>query len=240
MSVILPEYYKDHILNLYLENTWVSGAVREITEYALNPYEGSVLEVGTGAGNYARYLESLGFSEVTAIDIIPEMIERAREVSSSTESKVNFEVGDAVNLSRFKSNSFDHLVYFGNVLSMIPEEFLPKALEEAYRVGKTGANYVFTFCDWESKRFYPFYSRGLNLFRRITGQPVRKFYLPEFRINGNLNRRLLKKDDPCIYWAKDDKVRDQLKAAGFRQIEIYRKRDQEMAYGISFFVVCKK
>ena len=64
-----------------------------------------VLEVGTASGYFANILNMAGF-EVTAIDLSPEMIEEAKNVSSRLGIPVEYYVMDAQNL-QFKDYTFD-------------------------------------------------------------------------------------------------------------------------------------
>jgi ubiquinone/menaquinone biosynthesis C-methylase UbiE len=93
----------------------------------------SALDVGTGTGHYAAYLDDLGL-RVTGIDASPAMLEVAR----ARPSDVAWQEGDAAALP-YPADSFDL------VLSVTMLEFVPDpaaALAEMYRVLRPGGRLV--------------------------------------------------------------------------------------------------
>lgn len=95
----------------------------------------SILEVGCGTGRTACLLAKKGF-RVTAIDIHPTMIEKARRRSEAEQLDINFEVGDVVSLP-YHDNQFD-VVLAESVTNFVQAEL---ALAEYYRVLKPGGSY---------------------------------------------------------------------------------------------------
>lgn len=95
-----------------------------------------VLEVGCGDGEFTKRLLRL-FQEVTAIDVTPGLIKRARE--NHTLAKADLRVSNAEKLD-FPDGSFD-LVCGVSILHHIDAL---KALKEAYRVLKIGGSIFFT------------------------------------------------------------------------------------------------
>ena len=120
-----------------------------------------VLEIATGTGLIAFEISS-DVSEITAIDIAPEMIRIASEKQSTQNiQNVIFEVGDSCNLS-FEDSSFD-VVIASNVLHLLfdPE----KSLSEIRRVLKPGGFAILpTFCHAEN-----FKSRIISNFISLFG-----------------------------------------------------------------------
>ena len=101
-----------------------------------------VLDIGCGPGTISEYL--LGISEqVWGIDISEDMIKIAakRFNETTTNSKIQFAVGDAENLN-FPEQFFD-VVFCIGVLRYL--DSWEKALQEIYRVLKPKGIVVFTF-----------------------------------------------------------------------------------------------
>ncbi|WP_310501639.1 class I SAM-dependent methyltransferase [Paenibacillus qinlingensis] len=87
-----------------------------------------VLEVGCGTGRTACYLAEQG-CDVTAIDIRPEMINKAKIRAEKQGNLVNFLIGDVCQLP-FEANTFD-VVMVESVTNFADAQ---KAVSEYYRV----------------------------------------------------------------------------------------------------------
>jgi ubiquinone/menaquinone biosynthesis C-methylase UbiE len=115
---------------------------RPVGEQAIHlmeiPDDGRVLDVGCGNGWATRLMaEQAPDGRVVGIDISDEMVDRARE-SSSSFSNVEFREASAEKLS-FAEGEFTHafsmesLYYYGNIL---------RALKEIHRVLKSGGQFA--------------------------------------------------------------------------------------------------
>ncbi|MEK7509950.1 MAG: class I SAM-dependent methyltransferase [Patescibacteria group bacterium] len=93
----------------------------------------SVLDVGCGTGEVARWLGEKGF-DVWAVDYLAEMIAIARQRTSQSNSNVHFEVADIYHLP-FPSEKFDIVLCLG-VLQTVNQP--KKALVQLSRVLKPG------------------------------------------------------------------------------------------------------
>jgi ubiquinone/menaquinone biosynthesis C-methylase UbiE len=91
-----------------------------------------VLELGVGTGKNMPYYPP--GAEVTAIDVSPRMLERARQLASRTDTLVTLEVADAQALP-YPDDSFDSVVT-AFVFCSVPDPVV--GLREAYRVLKPG------------------------------------------------------------------------------------------------------
>jgi SAM-dependent methyltransferase len=92
----------------------------------------STLEGGTGGGRIALELAQEGFSDITAFDFIPEMVESAR--AKNRWSSLKFEVQDATKLS-YSDTAYGQILYLEQMLSsIVVEEQRQSALRELYRV----------------------------------------------------------------------------------------------------------
>lgn len=73
------------------------------------PATGSVLEVGSGAGNLAIWLAELGY-QTHGIDISPNAVNWAREKAKRLNLDVCFTVGNVVNMTSFQREHFDYII----------------------------------------------------------------------------------------------------------------------------------
>lgn len=201
----------------------------------------SVLEAGTGSGVISFFIEEkLKFKDITAFDIIPEMIDRANERSKQKESEIEFITDDASKLENLKLKHYDYLVYLQQILSIVPEERLDLALNNAYKVGNDESTYIFSFMDWNSRWYNPILSFNVNFFRLVTGRKIQKYYLPQLKFNGKLNKRFFKKDQQGIFWGKKEKIISKLHKAGFKIDSFYKESEITNATGTTFYFLCKK
>ncbi len=103
----------------------------------------SILDIGCGTGRTTFGLFKTGY-QVIGVDITPAMIKVAQEVSQAEKLSINYEVGDATQLS-FKDNEFDNALFSFNGWCQIPtSKARQQALSEAYRVIKPGGHFIFT------------------------------------------------------------------------------------------------
>ena len=123
----------------------VSTALR-LAEYECGA---NILEIGTGLGQYAVALASLGF-HVMAVDLSPRIVEVAAAYAKRLEiARVQFREADAENLEIFTDRSFDGVVSF-STFRYVPN--LLEALSEVRRVTRPGGRVVLDFpnryCPW--------------------------------------------------------------------------------------------
>ena len=132
-----------------------------------------LLEAATGTGLISLQLSSL-VSEITAIDLSPEMLKIAKEKAKQQAiTNITFDEGDICNLS-FPDNSFDAVIA-SNVLHLLFEPY--KAMQEVRRVVKPGGTVILpTYCHGENLRSH-FFSRCMNImgFRARTRWSVASF-----------------------------------------------------------------
>ena len=135
-----------------------------------------LLEIATGTGIIAIKLSG-HVSQITAIDIAPEMLRVAKEKCAKKQiNNIDFKMGDACNLE-LEDKTFDTIVA-SNVLHLL---FTPSlALEEMKRVLKDdGKIIVPTFCHGANLRSH-ILSRILGLFGQSTRSRWSKKSFKEF------------------------------------------------------------
>lgn len=99
---------------------------------------GSILDIGCGAGRTTFGLQTIGYENITGLDLCPSMIKEAKIHCEKFNLKINLVVGDACSLS-FEDETFDACLFSFNGLMQIPKiENRIKALSEIYRVLKPG------------------------------------------------------------------------------------------------------
>jgi SAM-dependent methyltransferase len=105
----------------------------DILERHLPPPPSRVLDVGGGTGVYALPLAARGY-RVHLIDAVPLHVERARDLSASSESPLaGADVGDARSLTSADA-TFDVVLLFGPLYHLIERRDRLDALVEARRV----------------------------------------------------------------------------------------------------------
>lgn len=119
-----------------------------------------VLELGCGQGIGTELLLSLfGASHVTAIDIDPDMIERARaRLESRFDRRLSLEVGDAAQIDAPES-TFDAVVDFA-ALHHVPQ--WQTAVSEVCRVLRPGGEFLFEEVTAQWIRRWPYRSLFLH------------------------------------------------------------------------------
>ncbi|MCJ7499205.1 class I SAM-dependent methyltransferase [bacterium] len=103
----------------------------------LTPRSSRVLDAGAGTGLVGRYLGALGYSDLVAIDLSNEMLNKAREKSVYGE----FHQMDLAETLNFPDDSFDAVVCSGVLtFSHAPA----KSLNELVRVTKPGGHLLYS------------------------------------------------------------------------------------------------
>jgi ubiquinone/menaquinone biosynthesis C-methylase UbiE len=160
-SETVKKYYSAQcVLDHYTRATtavglWVAEKVA-FTRY-FSP-RSPLLELGTGTGRIAFGMESLGYTDIRAIDISRDMIGQALEIATHKRSKVEFSVADACVLP-FHDGSFDGAIFGFNGLMQIPgRERRVQAMSEVFRVLRPGAFFIFTTHDRDNPHHKAFWA----------------------------------------------------------------------------------
>lgn len=118
---------------------------RALKELGL-PVDAAILDVGTGSGNFAIYLASVGYRVLTGEPSTDQSHYAGRDWALNAEKagvldRIRFEAFDASRLP-FESEAFDAVFFFG-VLHHIDEGVRREVFREALRVSKQTGVVVF-------------------------------------------------------------------------------------------------
>lgn len=175
----LDEYYnkfnEDKRLNTRRGQVEYLTSMKYIHNY-LNE-KSKILDVGAGTGKYSLALYEEGY-DVTAIELVKHNL----QVIKSKNSNLKAYQGNALDLSRFKNNTFDLVLLFGPMYHLKKREEQVKALKEAKRVVKEKGIILVSYCLNE----YPIIIHGFkdnNIKTNIKNKEIDKnFHILE---NGN-------------------------------------------------------
>ena len=148
-----------------------------------------ILEVGAGTGRYSLCYADAGYN-VTAIEYIQHNLDILK---SKIKDNMNIvaEQGDAVDLSRFESNTFDVTLVLGPLYHLYSDEDINKAISEAIRVTKKEGIIMFAyitsdgvFAHWGIKHLLDGYPNNFDKDFKLVRYPegmFAPFYISEFK-----------------------------------------------------------
>ena len=166
--------------------------VRYIEKY-LTP-GAKILDAGAGAGEYSFYFARKGYS-VSALELADANIAAFRAKMTDDDS-IDLVQGNAMDLSRYDSNSFDIVLLFGPLYHLHEEADKLRCIEEAKRV-----------CKPDGKIFFAFISNDIVI---LTMQQLHSDYL----IAGDFNKETFRLDDFPFVFHTPDHCRELLGKAG--------------------------
>ena len=155
-----------------------------------------ILDVGAGAGEYSLYFGRKGF-QVSALELADANIAAFR-AKMTDEDSIDLVQGNALDLSRYESNSFDVVLLFGPLYHLHEEADKLRCIEEAKRV-----------CKKDGKIFFAFISNDMVI---LTMQQLHSDYL----ISGDYNKETFRLDDFPFVFHTVDHCRELLSKAGIQ------------------------
>lgn len=166
--------------------------VRYIEKYL--SHGAKILDVGAGAGEYSLYFARKGF-HVSALELADANIAAFRKKMTDND-QIELTQGNALDLSRYESNSFDIVLLFGPLYHLHEEKDRLRCIEEAKRV-----------CKPEGKIFFAFISNDIVI---LTMQQTNSDYL----LNGDYNKETFRLDDIPFVFHTVERCRELLDKAG--------------------------
>lgn len=142
-------------------------SMKYIHKYLEDMPAAKILDIGAGTGRYSIQLASEGY-DVTAVELVKYNL----GILKSKNSTVKAYQGNALNLSRFRDNSFDMTLLFGPMYHLYSFADKLKALNEAKRVTKKGGVILVAYC--------------MNEFSVIT-HAFKENYIKESLVKGKLD-----------------------------------------------------
>ena len=157
-----------------------------------------ILDVGAGAGEYSLYFARKGY-QVSALDLADANIAAFRAKMTDTD-KIDLVQGNALDLSRYDSGSFDVVLLFGPLYHLHEEADKLQCIEEAKRV-----------CKPDGKIFFAFISNDIVI---LTMQQCQDDYL----MNGDYNKESFRLDDFPFVFHTPNRCRELLDEASIQII----------------------
>ena len=168
--------------------------VRYIEKY-LTP-GAKILDVGAGAGEYSLYFARKGY-HVSALELADANIAAFRAKMTAADS-IDLVQGNALDLSRYDSESFDTVLLLGPLYHLHEEADKLRCIEEAKRV-----------CKSDGKIFFAFISNDIVI---LSMQQCQDDYL----MNGTYNKDTFRLDDFPFVFHTPDRCRELLTKAGIQ------------------------
>ena len=155
-----------------------------------------ILDVGAGAGEYSLHFARKGY-QVSALELADANIAAFRAKMTAGD-QIDLVQGNALDLSRYDSDSFDVVLLFGPLYHLHKEADKLRCIEEAKRV-----------CKKDGKIFFAFISNDMVI---LTMQQCQEDYL----MNGDYNKETFRLDNFPFVFHTPDHCRDLLTKAGIQ------------------------
>lgn len=224
-------FARKDVVKYYLNADELLPAERAIFErLSLRLQNAPVLDIGVGGGRTTPHLLGLT-DDYTGVDYVPEYVEAMKERFPDA----RFIHSDARSLDGIEDNSYDFVLFSYNGIDCVSHEGRLQVLDSVHRVLKPGGTFMFSSHnrDYEHFNKLPWqrkivFDRGYLIFMLHCLYHLPKHfkmkrlesYTDDYAIVNDGDHRF----SLLLYYISIDKQREQLEAAGFRDIEQF---DQE-------------
>lgn len=155
-----------------------------------------ILDIGAGAGEYSLYFSRKGY-DVSALELAEANLAAFR-AKMTEKDRIDLVQGNALDLSRYESNSFDIVLLMGPLYHLHDEKDRLRCIEEAKRV-----------CKPEGKLFFAFISNDIVI---LTMQQA----FPSYLLEGAYDKETFRLEDVPFVFHTVQGCRELLKKAGIR------------------------
>lgn len=136
---VIEKTMTDYISEQSASNTSNNNQPNPVT--TLRPKDIKILDIGAGTGRYSVTLAEEGY-DVTAVELVKYNLGILKKKNSNVKAMQ----GNALNLRKLNSNTFDVTLLFGPMYHLFGFEDKKKALLEAKRVTKPGGTILVAYC----------------------------------------------------------------------------------------------
>ena len=135
--------YIHEVIESTIESMRIANLSADSTEPAASPQpqDIKILDIGAGTGRYSVALAEEGY-DVTAVELVKYNLGILKKKNSSVKAMQ----GNALNLRKLNSNTFDVTLLFGPMYHLFGFEDKKKALLEAKSVTKPGGTILVAYC----------------------------------------------------------------------------------------------
>jgi ubiquinone/menaquinone biosynthesis C-methylase UbiE len=133
VAAAYAEHYANELLHKPFDREVLSRFAAEISD------SGAVCDMGCGPGHIARYLRHRGLTNISGLDLSPEMVEQARRANPD----IPFQVGNMLALD-LPDQSLAGIVAFYAIVNTPPDS-LPIVFREMYRVLQNDGRLLVSF-----------------------------------------------------------------------------------------------
>lgn len=163
-----PDHVRDYVAAVTTVGLWKSE--RLLFDRYL-PRDGSILDIGCGAGRTTFGMYEAGYRGVTGFDLSAAMIAAARRIAAERDLAVRFDIADATSMP-YDDASFDGALFSFQGLMCIPGgKRRLQVLREARRVLRPCSHLVFTTHDRDLPRWVDFWREERDRWDRGNQDP---------------------------------------------------------------------
>lgn len=104
-----------------------------------NKDKGALIDLGCGPGQTTRYLKDAGQTDITGLDLSPEMISQAKNLHPD----IDFQTGDMLNLT-FLENTYGSSIAFYSIVHFHPDQLI-QVFRQIHHILKPNAQLLLSF-----------------------------------------------------------------------------------------------